>query len=743
MNKTTINRSMLSEIDSFSILDETITNNGLCKKKRKKCNNSRIILSNSKKPSMKNIINKKKAKFDNLKIIREINNQYNHLCLKEETYYDSYDEDEGKIKNKYKYVKDDNFNSSSELYSFNNESTNYKPGTIKLKKDPKKYKLFIDNQSRSIFSKKLTDNNTPNSEIENDYSNKSNSDSEKLKKLNNFTVNKNSVEINSEVDENNRISLTSNTNSNDLKYINLSWIFYYYRNYNNTYIYIKKKVLSNKFRSKSDIRYNKKGYREEEAFLEKSKNSSYTRKSSYYSKSKESTNEQDRTELINSNIKNKKKDSSELKYRTDSEEYLKDSIENIKLNGKNNTSNQNALVINKSKSDSKFSNKSNIGSKNSKLSKNYSNKSKSSVNTDDIKHYTFKVGGTIAGRYKIKGLLCDGTFGRVLECFLLDNTNKINRDKFLNKRGGLSNNANMTYAIKIIRPVKRYIESAEIEIDIIKNIQNLQGERNFCVKMVEYFKFNEKKNEYLAIVFEKLGISLYEFIKANRFLGFSVSHIKTITKQILEAMVFLHEEVEIIHTDLKPENILLVSKEWDVQTYFKSFPINVQEKIKKEEEYYKKEFSNNRKSNGETNCANLGVYYKVPQCLDIKIIDFGGATYFNEANDSIINTRQYRSPEVILGCCKWDEKSDVWSIGCILAELYTGELLFPTHDDREHLAMIQKINKSLFPGWMSHFCRYEYKNNFIARNIYSDFDLNCLSKKLRKNVENLPQLHVS
>lgn len=44
------------------------------------------------------------------------------------------------------------------------------------------------------------------------------------------------------------------------------------------------------------------------------------------------------------------------------------------------------------------------------------------------------------------------------------------------------------------------------------------------------------------------------------------------------------------------------------------------------------------------------IYYE-PENEEIKIIDFGGATYDNENHSSIINTRQYRSPEVILKCC--------------------------------------------------------------------------------------------
>jgi len=84
------------------------------------------------------------------------------------------------------------------------------------------------------------------------------------------------------------------------------------------------------------------------------------------------------------------------------------------------------------------------------------------------------------------------------------------------------------------------------------------------------------------------------------------------------------------------------------------------------------------------------VYYS-PIDDTIKIIDFGGATREFERHSEIINTRQYRAPEVILGSKQWNEKSDVWCLACIFAELYTGELLFPTHDNEEHLCLIEKI----------------------------------------------------
>lgn len=79
-----------------------------------------------------------------------------------------------------------------------------------------------------------------------------------------------------------------------------------------------------------------------------------------------------------------------------------------------------------------------------------------------------------------------------------------------------------------------------------------------------------------------------------------------------------------------------------------------------------------------------------PVCGDIKLIDFGGATYANERHTDIIATRQYRAPEVILENNSWNEKSDIWSMACILAEIYTGELFYDTDENLEHLAMIEK-----------------------------------------------------
>ena len=94
------------------------------------------------------------------------------------------------------------------------------------------------------------------------------------------------------------------------------------------------------------------------------------------------------------------------------------------------------------------------------------------------------------------------------------------------------------------------------------------------------------------------------------------------TKQILIALDYIHS-LKLIHCDLKPENILMKS---------------------------------------------------ISKC-ECKVIDFGSSCFIHDHLSSYVQSRSYRAPEVIIGC-KYDYKIDMWSLGCILAELWTGYVLF-------------------------------------------------------------------
>jgi serine/threonine protein kinase len=262
---------------------------------------------------------------------------------------------------------------------------------------------------------------------------------------------------------------------------------------------------------------------------------------------------------------------------------------------------------------------------------------------DEEGHFTGGAGTLVGDHYEIVRDLGIGTFGRVVEC----------KDRRRGAAMGISGAASTAMvAIKVVRDVKRYYESAQIEADILTDVNSRGGRgRSLCVQMLDRFDIHQ---HYYCLVFESLGKSLYDFLKSHDFAPFPLYCVRDFAFQLLDALDFMHQGgMRLIHTDLKPENILLVSN--DESTY--------------------------RGLDGMTQV--------VPASTKIKIIDFGGATYDDDKKSSVINTRQYRAPEVILEV-GWSLPSDLWSLGCIISELYTGDLLFATHDNKEHLALIEQ-----------------------------------------------------
>lgn len=134
-----------------------------------------------------------------------------------------------------------------------------------------------------------------------------------------------------------------------------------------------------------------------------------------------------------------------------------------------------------------------------------------------------------------------------------------------------------------------------------------------------------------------MGMNLYELIKKNNFQGFSIALIRRFALSLLQCLKLLQRE-KIIHCDLKPENILL-------------------------------------RQRGQSS---------------IKVIDFGSSCYEHQRVYTYIQSRFYRSPEVILGL-PYSMPIDMWSFGCILAELYTGYPLFPGENEVEQLACIMEV----------------------------------------------------
>ncbi|PFH35327.1 hypothetical protein BESB_062140 [Besnoitia besnoiti] len=264
---------------------------------------------------------------------------------------------------------------------------------------------------------------------------------------------------------------------------------------------------------------------------------------------------------------------------------------------------------------------------------------------DDIVHFDWRPGMWLTDRYRVLDKMGEGTFGRVLRCADVHTQREV--------------------AIKVVRDVSRYTSAARIEVDILREINERDApssssssgssSSSHCVRLHDAFLY---KSRHMCLVFEKLGKSLYDLLTENHYLGFYLEDIRIVAKQCLIALAFLRA-CRLTHTDLKPENILLLD---DIL-----IPVPAP-----------------RPS------GSVKGHYLRPAQVGVKIIDFGSATFEDDYHSSLINTRQYRAPEVILGL-GWDMSSDVWSLGCILMELYTGNLLFRTHEHLEHLAMMERI----------------------------------------------------
>ncbi|KAI1305999.1 Dual specificity tyrosine-phosphorylation-regulated kinase 2 [Halotydeus destructor] len=189
-------------------------------------------------------------------------------------------------------------------------------------------------------------------------------------------------------------------------------------------------------------------------------------------------------------------------------------------------------------------------------------------------------------------------------------------------------------ALKMVRNEKRFHRQAQEEIRILDHLRKKDKDNSMnIIHMFENFTFRN----HMCITFELLSVNLYELIKKNKFQGFSIQLVRRFAYSILRCLEALYSN-KIIHCDLKPENVLL-------------------------------------KQQGRSG---------------IKVIDFGSSCFEHQRVYTYIQSRFYRAPEVILGG-KYGMPIDMWSLGCILAELVTGYPLLPGEDEFDQLACIMEL----------------------------------------------------
>lgn len=273
------------------------------------------------------------------------------------------------------------------------------------------------------------------------------------------------------------------------------------------------------------------------------------------------------------------------------------------------------------------------------------------------------------------------------------------------------------YAIKV-QNAEDYQDGKD-EIKILKKI----GKTNEYVNSINnYFV----ESQFLESTIEKFACGVFDLCAGNLYnlgrkgiyrYGYPINIVKKCFKQICLGLEKLHNETKIFHGDLKPDNILIcglnnkdkehikmyneanfselyaeikkkywIKKGKDIKN-IKKMPTEIKIKIRKK---IHQSILNNFKEINESNNLMDNKYF---ENIQVKITDFGHFCPDDEVMEEDFGTSYYRSPEVVLmGDCR--KSVDIWSLGCTLYELITGNILFNPDDDNEdynHLKLMIEL----------------------------------------------------
>uniref|UniRef100_A0A8D3C256 non-specific serine/threonine protein kinase n=1 Tax=Scophthalmus maximus TaxID=52904 RepID=A0A8D3C256_SCOMX len=403
-------------------------------------------------------------------------------------------------------------------------------------------------------------------------------------------------------------------------------------------------------------------------------------------------------------------------------------------------------------------------------------------------YHPVKIGDLFNGRYHVIRKLGWGHFSTVWLCWDIQVKNFV--------------------AMKVVKSAQHYTETALDEIKLLRCVRESDpGDPNkdMVVQLIDDFKISGVNGIHVCMVFEVLGHHLLKWIIKSNYQGLPLPCVKSIIRQVLQGLDYLHTKCKIIHTDIKPENILMCvddafvrrmameATEWQKAGapppsgsagrdtspgVVGKISKNKKKKLKKkqkrqaellerrmleiealEREAEKKE--ERAKEGGEkgalehnpspppigpsmalgesdeddddeedgedeeeeagererpirlTNhtcesfcslsararAADLLINPLDPrnsETIRVKIADLGNACWVHKHFTEDIQTRQYRSIEVLIGA-GYSTPADIWSTACMAFELATGDYLFEPHSgedysrDEDHIALIMEL----------------------------------------------------
>ena len=288
--------------------------------------------------------------------------------------------------------------------------------------------------------------------------------------------------------------------------------------------------------------------------------------------------------------------------------------------------------------------------------------------------------------FHVQSLLGQGTFAQVYCCW----------ESVSKKR----------VALKIIKNKPAFTKQAAVEIEVFQALSAKKGSKQgggatvtseetafvggstpsspHMVHLLSSFMYKS----HLCLVFECLGLNLYEVLKRRQFRGLPLVMVRTLARQAMEGVKELAGK-SIVHCDLKPENILLAGE-------------NVEKEVIGAGENTKQPEPDNMSTSGSVvslaSMSSTGSKQGTSVPQTIKLIDFGSACFEGNSAHTYIQSRFYRSPEVLMGL-PYDSAIDIWSLGCVAAELFLGLPILPgVHEHDQCGRIIEMIGE--IPDWM-------------------------------------------
>ncbi|XP_055078933.1 SRSF protein kinase 3 [Periophthalmus magnuspinnatus] len=241
-------------------------------------------------------------------------------------------------------------------------------------------------------------------------------------------------------------------------------------------------------------------------------------------------------------------------------------------------------------------------------------------------------------------------------------------------------------AVKVLKSGPGFAQAGQDELTLLRcagSATHRHSHSQRIVRLLDEFKVAGVNGVHICLVLELLGPSLRSVLLGCGTPGLSRPVVKQVLTQVLQGLAYLHCQCKIIHTDIKPENILLCAKQTNSPpggTGCSS--IN--------------SVNNNLSDGDQTALHSL-------KQIEVKIADLGSSCWVYKHFCEEIQTRQYRSLEVLVGL-DYGPPADIWSVACMTFELLTGDSLFEPRAadscslEEDHIAQIMMLLGKIPPA---------------------------------------------